>query len=397
MNKNLNIMIFSALQYPNGGAAANRHLAIIKGLIELRNNIFFILSSIQKDEIENNYINFIVRKCLFNFDKNNLHVLLFKYITYLKKLKKLVYEIDSKNKIDVIIIFDTNFWEILPVLWIAKKKKIKVIHERTEYPFVVEKKNLIGKLNSVIYNKLIIHKFSGLFVITFALKQYFETKLLFKKPIIVINMIVDPSVFVSSFMDKQLQNQNYIAYCGNMEGDKDGVDILIKAFGKAINNYESCKDLKLKLIGDISNEYLYTRLLNIAKEAFCVDQIEFTGKLDFLKIPNILNNAKALLLARPDNIQAKGGFPTKLGEYLSTGKPVIITRVGEINRFLRDEENVFFAMPDNVDSFAFQIAKVFQNYENALKIGENGKKLIYNVFNYKIQTHQLLDFISKIK
>jgi len=394
MNDNLNILIFSALQYPNGGAAVNRHLALIKGLIELKNKIFLILSTKQINEIDNKEL--IVKECIFNFNKSKIFLILFQFIAYIKRINRLVQEIDSNNKIDLIITFDTQFWEIIPILLIAKKKKIKVIHERTEFPFVVERQNFVGKINSLIYNKFIINQFNGLFVITLALKQYFEKNLKFKKPIEIINMIVDPSRFVNFFDDKKLQNQDYIAYCGNMEGDKDGVDILINAFGYAINNYESCKNVYLKLIGDISNERLYNRLINIAKEAKCLERIDFTGKIDSSEIPCILNNAKALLLARPDNIQAKGGFPTKLGEYLSTGKPVIITRVGELYRFL-NEENVFFAKPNNVESFAYQISKVFQNYENALLIGENGRKLVYNEFNYKVQTQILFEFIIKIR
>ena len=48
-----------------------------------------------------------------------------------------------------------------------------------------------------------------------------------------------------------------------------------------------------------------------------------------------------LVLARPDNIQAKGGFPTKLGEYLATGNPVVVTKVGEIPNYLIDGVNAF--------------------------------------------------------
>lgn len=396
MDKKLNILVVSSLQYPNGGAAASRHLALVKGLTEINNKIFFVLTSSQKDKNVSFLKNLFIHYCPTNLNKNNLKLSILNFLKYLKKLKQTVYEINNESKLDVIIILDTQFWEILPILFIAKKIRIKVIHERTEFPFVVEQKNFLGKLNSFLYNNCIINKFDGLFVITNALKKYFENQLEFKKPITIINMFVDPERFLFSVKNNKLFDQNYIAYCGNMEGEKDGVDILIRAFGYAINNYSSCKNLKLKLIGDTTNKILLDRLKNLAEEASCLSQIEFTGKLESSKMPEVLYNAKALLLSRPNNMQAIGGFPTKLGEYLATGNPVIVTEVGEINHFLKNNYSVFFAKPDNVELFAKQIKNVFDDYDNALIIAREGKKLIFSDFNYRSQAQKLEKFIESI-
>ena len=51
-------------------------------------------------------------------------------------------------------------------------------------------------------------------------------------------------------------------------------------------------------------------------------------------------------MARPDSRQARGGFPTKLGEYLATGKPVCVTKVGEITVYLEDNVSAFLAEPE---------------------------------------------------
>ena len=50
----------------------------------------------------------------------------------------------------------------------------------------------------------------------------------------------------------------------------------------------------------------------------------FTGRISADKVPNYLSNAKALLLARPNNIQAKYGF----GEV--TSPDAIITNISEL-------------------------------------------------------------------
>ena len=95
------------------------------------------------------------------------------------------------------------------------------------------------------------------------------------------------------------------------------------------------------------------------------------------------------LLARPNNKQAEGGFPTKLGEYLATGNTVVVTNVGEIGLFLEDKKNAFISEPDSAEKFSQKnYAKPLLN-NNALQVGIEGKKLVYNEFNYLTQANVL--------
>jgi glycosyltransferase involved in cell wall biosynthesis len=114
------------------------------------------------------------------------------------------------------------------------------------------------------------------------------------------------------------------------------------------------------------------------------------------ELPAYLCSALLLVLSRPKNIQAEGGFPTKLGEYLATGRPVVVTKVGEIPEYLTDEVNAFLAEPDNADAFALRVLYALSNAELADKVGANGKKLAYSTFNYKVQSQNLISFISNL-
>lgn len=89
-------------------------------------------------------------------------------------------------------------------------------------------------------------------------------------------------------------------------------------------------------------------------------------------------------MARPNNRQAKGGFPTKLGEYLATSKPVVLTKVGEIPLFLTDGVNAYLSEPDNAESFAKKLDEALSNQKEARKVGLNGRHLADTVFNYRI-------------
>jgi len=82
------------------------------------------------------------------------------------------------------------------------------------------------------------------------------------------------------------------------------------------------------------------------------------------------------------NEVAKYGFPIKLGEYLSTGKPVIVTSVGDIPLFLKDGENAYISKPDDVASFANKLNDCLSDPFKASYIGKKGEELVYREFNY---------------
>src|SRR5690606_3427017 len=117
----------------------------------------------------------------------------------------------------------------------------------------------------------------------------------------------------------------YIVYVGVMNDAKDGVNILIKAYKEI---YTDIKEYQLYLVGPW--HYDTPLHLKMIQEFGLVNKIEWKGAYDRDLIPAIIQDADLLVLPRPDSKQAQGGFPTKLGEYLATGNPVVATRVGEL-------------------------------------------------------------------
>jgi len=394
----MNIVMITSGSYPYGGAATNRHLSLAKGMVELGHivNILCISPSKNQDkkssniEVEFNGIKIIYTRNTTSWPTNNLKKLQIMTKGILNSLKNLK-NINKICKIDVVIILITNPIIIeLFIKWL-KKKNIKILHERTEYPFVAIKNNFFSKkILLPIYLKYTINKFDGIYTISQELNNYFKSIL--KKPVklCTIQMTVEPQ----RFNIKKSENcDNYIAYCGTMWGNKDGVQILIEAFSRISSDFPN---IKLYLIGDTSNEGEFKKLKEKISLLKIEDKVVFTGIISSDNIPHLLVNAKMLVLARPDNIQAKGGFPTKLGEYLATGNPVVVTKVGEIPNYLIDGVNAFLAQPNSVDSFATKMKFVLNNIDLANNVGLKGKELTNTIFNYKVQSKKLIDFINSI-
>lgn len=395
----MNIVFVSGDTYPDGSAATNRHIAYSKGLVKLGHNVTFVLYSRESYHAELFEIEGVVFRCRQSAQPRLITIRkLQRFINIISSIingKQIIKEINQKQKIDALVLLSTVPLELIPFLRLSRELSLKVIHERTEYPFTVIGNSIKEKIRLRYYLKNCINQFSGIFVINNALKKYFSDY--FKKidNIAIINMIVDTTRF--NFDSGNLKHEiNYIAYCGTLNAAKDGVDILVQAFTVALKQERVPGNLKLLLIGEPDSIEFKKQLDEIIDNSNCADNIIFRGRVTRDEIPTLLLHASALALARPQNKIAEGGFPTKLGEYLATGKPVIITDTGEVKSYLEDGRNAFIASAGDVQSFSEKIIEVYSDYERALTIGERGKALTDSDFNYIAQANKLADFIKSL-
>lgn len=378
----MKLIFVSTGQYPNGGAATNRHLAYTKGLKELGHSVeFFLLNKQQwkeKERIENG----IKFTCLFAESSNKLKKLrkVQSHFKTIKAAKKKLIAEQKENPINALVLLDTSISILIPLIKQGKKLGLKIFHERTEYPFVVSGKTILGKADLYIYLRYVLNKFNGIYVINNALKKYFTKKTKGKVPVTIVNMLVDPDRFNCN--GKSSGDDKIISYCGTLDGDKDGVPILIESFSLIAGDFPS---VKLQLIGSLNNKTTYHNIQSQIERLNIKNKVIITGEVKRNEISGLLCNSYILALARPANKQAEGGFPTKLGEYLATGNMVVITNVGEIGLFLKDKQNAYISEPNDPEKFSEKLREALLN-NNPEGIGNEGRKLVYNEFNYLTQS-----------
>lgn len=303
-------------------------------------------------------------------------------------LKKLTKKIKTGGY-DAVILISNSLLLIYP-LWLAcKRGKVKFLQEKSEFPFVLMKKGFFRKLFAKFYVNTTYRLFDGLIVMTKPLMVYFKSRVRKDCKLFEMPMTVDTDRFA---IEKTVSEYgDYVSYCGNMAGNKDGVMNLIESFTIAS---PSIPGVKLLLIGGSSSQEDWDRIVNTVKNTGN-ENIILYGKADRDKIPALLKNAKVLALARPSSLQSTGGFPTKLGEYLATGNPVVVTGVGDIPQYL-NADNAFVVEPDNNQAFAEALVSVFDNHEQAKKIGQKGQELAQTVFSSKVQSQRLYEYLKEI-
>jgi glycosyltransferase involved in cell wall biosynthesis len=112
------------------------------------------------------------------------------------------------------------------------------------------------------------------------------------------------------------------------------------------------------------------------------------------ELVSYLIHASILVLARPLCRQSQAGFPTKLGEYLATGKPVLVTKTGQIATYLEDNYSVFLAPPDDIESFAERIRYILTHEDEATEVGRQGRDAAIRYFDYKENGARIKAFID---
>jgi glycosyltransferase involved in cell wall biosynthesis len=392
------VKILTSEPFPIGLAASNRIMSYAKGFI--RNNCKVSVICMKPTENPKQVFNFnpsgITDGISYEYScgktTRSFHFIN-RRIDNIKGICKICLDLLKENRSErtnVIIYYSTSTSRALLLFWITRIKKILFLKEESEMPEVYY--HHMSFLQRVFFQNVHYQLFDGLLLMTKRLIRYFQTEKKLNKQFIHVPMTVDAERFIN--IGKNRSMGKYIAYCGVLNNKKDGIDILIDAFG-LISTY--FPELNLYLIGESSSEEEFKSYLEKVKLNHLTERIIFTGRVSNDSIPELLCNAAILALPRPESVQAEGGFPTKLGEYLATGNPVVVTRVGEIPDYLDDLVNAFIAEPDDVESLAEKIKNVLTDYENAKRIGLEGQKTALQRFNYIAQTKTILDFIKSFR
>lgn len=318
--------------------------------------------------------------------KNNFS----KQVQYVKGVLKMCFEIllkKKKSKPVAIIYYAYNPIPAIFLFIITRLKRIQFYKEVSEYPLYHEI-NLSG-VNKFLFRHVHYNLFDGLFVMTQRLIQFFREEKKIKAKYLHLPMTVDYNRFCINLPEQKIEN--YIGYCGILNNKKDGTDILLNSFAQISMEFPN---IRLKLIGEINSEVERKEYYKIVKDHNLEQRVDFMGRVSSDLIPELLCNAKMLVLPRPESLQAEGGFPTKLGEYLSTGKPVIATKVGEIPFYLTHKKNAFLIEPGNLKSLTNELRYVLTHEEEVRRVGEQGKVIVMKYFNYTTQARKMVEFIN---
>ena len=363
---------------PNG-ASSNRALAYYRAMdaMGIEGTIVILAPDVKCSIIEEHFNHLKVVYC---WNKVSVSNKLFRRLHYYVSVVKFLRSLQAGDKVYI--------YGSLPCIHqLVRKKGVDVFLEVTEHPSIYPlKTRFFWNTPKKAFDDC--RRLKALFVISTNLRDCYVKAGVEENKVHIINMLVDSRRFARIARNPE---KRYVCYCGNGNNRKDKVDELIYSFK---NVAELFPDVDLMLVGPTKQVFEGEKdNVELVKELGLERRVTFTGPLPAEEIPQLLVNAEVLVLKRPDTLQNRAGFATKLGEYLSSGSLVIATTVGDIPLFLTDGESALLVPPDDLNSFEHKLAWALSHPTESRAIGQNGKKVAEKNFNSMIETKKMMDVI----
>lgn len=186
----------------------------------------------------------------------------------------------------------------------------------------------------------------------------------------------------------------YIFHAGTLYQQKDGILGMIEAFG--IAKSKTNLPIKYILTGDINKSSHSKELKQLIQKYRLEDSIEFVGYLNRIQIKDYLTYASLVISNRPKSQQDYYGFSTKVGEYLASATPLLMTNWGEAVNWLENGKSAYITEPEDTEALADMIVHVFKHPEESRKVGLSGQDVCRKCFDYHNWSKPLLNFFETI-
>lgn len=298
---------------------------------------------------------------------------------------KALYYLFNIAKPQIILLVDIRNYLSFLIILVNIFFGFKIVYELNEHPLVFKSK--LGFL----LDRFLVYPFIHGFIVISTSLETLMSKIAENAKIILLPIIVqDRAINLEGDQGAQLE-QPYILHSGGLIDSKDGIIGMLEAF--LILARQNIK-LNFYLTGS-PNESLCRKIAEVFKDDPAVLQrIKFLGYLpeDILKVYQ--SNSTLFIINKPNTLQNNYCFPTKLGEYLSFSKPIILTGVGEVKNYFRDEFNAYIVETDRPDQIADKVVLIMDSPLKSKQIGIQGNLLISTVFDYRLQTARLAAFFS---
>lgn len=180
------------------------------------------------------------------------------------------------------------------------------------------------------------------------------------------------------------EGNKYIVYIGSLTYRR-GLPELIKAI-------ESVKDSSIKLL--IGGAFGDPELERYLKSQHGWGKVEYLGWVEQDSLINVLSNAKAGMVVLRDIPSHRESFPVKMFEYMHSGIPIIASNFPLWEEVVQDSG--ILVNPFEPLEIAKAIDWIVENPKQAKEMGERGRKLVNEKYNWGKEKRTLLELYSNL-
>jgi glycosyltransferase involved in cell wall biosynthesis len=394
-----NYILITSMNFPNGGAGATYLNLFCRGLKANGCSVEVILlkghafgnykytgprKNMTGEGVPYTYVGFKQRPDNTFLKISEEFVSILRLIIYLISLIK-------KPEPFKFLIFNSEMQYNIPVMIYSKIFRIKIVKFVAEIIDKSEFSNSIfGELKRLGYNfnyKHLNKKSDRLLVFSFYLKNFYVSLGYDENKI-----MVQPNLTDFDFWQPEDIEVRYTFGYSGAPYLKDGLHDLFKAISLLNSNG---LNISLLVIGDATfGKSLIPSLKEECASLGISEKIFFTGLVEMSMVKHYLSECNILAITRPSTLQTKAGFPTKLGEYFASRKPILATNFGDMEEYFTDGINIVMAECGNYEEIAQKIKWMIENKQELEQISKRGYCRALELLEYKNSVKRMISFIE---
>ncbi|WP_315814291.1 glycosyltransferase [Paraflavitalea speifideaquila] len=213
----------------------------------------------------------------------------------------------------------------------------------------------------------------------------------FRKPMLKVPVLADFEALQPASYNPQHDSEEYFMYCGTL-GYFSVIVFIIKSYAIFVRKGHQ---QKLRLVLNGSEETLQEVKDLVTAEGLNTYVI-IEQKLPYHKLLEGYQHALALLIPLRTVGQDQARFSHKIGEYLSSGRPIVTGNIGEIVHYFEHKKNAFIATEFTEEAYADLLTLIAGDKPLADKVGMEGRSLGESSFNYSIHGKRIAEFVNQI-
>lgn len=296
---------------------------------------------------------------------------------------------DHRQKNSTNIIYSYQYIDIRNFLLLlyAKLKGFKIVFDLVEDLNHLEIKSFNDRLHmkfSRFFLKLIRPYADGIFVISNHLMKETLEITANKIPVFMLPISVDFKNIKTVQQTKDADDTIKVFYGGSF-AQKDGLEYLLEA----VNILEK-ENYKFKLI--LSGKGEPNDMERILKKVKNKDLVDYKGFLSTEAYFDLLNNVNICCMTRNNSAFSNAGFPFKLGEFLASGKVIIASRIGDVEKYIVHKESAYLVTPESTADIAEGLRYCFKNLDILSQtMGPKAKQIALKYFNSEVSSKYMLE------
>lgn len=392
-------ILITSMNFPSGGAGATYLNLFCRGLLINNCSVSVLLlkghafgnyvykgprKNITEEGVPYTYLGFKQRPV-------NQFLKIFEELISFCRLNVHLFSLIGKSKSISLLVFNSELIYNIPILIFSKLFRIKLIEFVAE---IIDKSefrsSFFGKVKryGYIFNFNYLNKITDkLIVFSIYLKNEYVNMGYNEN-----NIIIQPNLTDFDYWKPINAEIKYTLGYSGAPYLKDGLFDLFKAI--SILQKEDI-NVSLLVIGDATfGDSLIPALKVECKKLGLTENVIFTGLVEASKVKQYLSECQILAITRPSTIQTQAGFPTKLGEYFATKRPVLATNFGDMEAYFTDGVDIIIAECENPESIALKIKWMLQNNRELASITESGYNKAKQLLEYNNSVRRMINLLE---